>query len=163
MRTIDIDPAGDAHHHIRVHPKGKTKLGRYLVTSAITPFTVEGQGRFKSFDAYRIWRCTGMTDQAARELYGAEADVIIRQIRNLEAPVFQKDFKAAFEAKLRQTMLKGDVPFGQVGMHDSSLYDILSRNQLELFAYDVEEDDALPFDLPSCMTVVFARMLAAQK
>lgn len=144
MHNIVLDPSEDGVTHIRVCSHAKTKLGRYLMPNARTPFSVPGMWKFDSFDAFRIWFVKGQNDDRLRVLCNHAADQHIRELRNLETPEWQMSFRLAFMAKLTQTKIDGQ-----------TLEALLIQEKLPVYRYDVEDGDALIHPMPSCMQGVF--------
>lgn len=107
MRILSIDPSDDTIDHIRIHPRARSPLGRYLDDSAVTPFVVPGEGNFKSMDAYCVWLLSDHR-KGTRRLFGEVAVRFLLQVDSrLSSGQFDEQLARAFRCKLDQTFVRG--------------------------------------------------------
>lgn len=110
-------PDKDGVDHINIYSKGHTQLGQLLSNFALSPFTHEEFGDFKSVEGFWYWLATGMCDDHLRTLYGFKAKDYGRQLQRVEIDDFKIFIKKAIILKIEQNpdiaklLSKSDLPF----------------------------------------------------
>lgn len=124
--------AEDGQTHIRISPKGKTRLGRLLTNRAHTPFHCVGRGtslEYASLEAF--WLCARSDDHenaVLRAVHGLAADKMAMRVPRKARPgnVFRTEVIQAMRCKIAQS---------------PELRELLSQNTLPLIRYELTEGD----------------------
>lgn len=140
MKQLELDPAKDGVTHIRIHRTAKSRIGRYMATCALTPFSMAELGRFASIDALRILVATGNNSREVRELAleRAEREVYYTSPELLNS--HPDRVAQALECKLDQTKIDGMV-----------LRKLFDKTTLPFVCYTVFDGVAVVEDLPACI------------
>lgn len=124
--------AEDGSKHIRIHPRGKTLLGRLLSNTAHTPFEHPVHGKFQSLEGFWLWNCSGRAESVedeCRQVYGTAAcsKLSVRVLRR-KRPDFRREIcellrlKIEQNPRLKELFVESSLPFIRYDVTDNDLY-----------------------------------------
>lgn len=100
----NLGPQYDGIYHINIYSQGKTALGRNLSNFAVTPFTYEPYGTFKSVEGFWYYYFTGCQHEEFKRMWGLQAKQNGKKL--LEKELINEQDKSiiieAIRCKLRQ-------------------------------------------------------------
>lgn len=101
----NLGPAYDGIYHINIYSQGKTALGRSLSNFAVTPFTYEPYGTFKSVEGFWYYYFTGCKHEQFKRMWGLQAKQQGKKLFEEKHLINDEDRSIILEAircKLRQ-------------------------------------------------------------
>lgn len=75
-------PRNDGIFYINIYSQGKTELGRQLSNFALSEFTYEPYGTFKSVEGFWYWYFSGQKEDILKKLWGYQAKQFGQKICN---------------------------------------------------------------------------------
>lgn len=101
----NLGPSYDGIYHINIYSQGKTALGRHLSNFAVTPFTYEPYGTFKSVEGFWYYYFTGCKHEQFKRMWGFQAKQQGKKLFEEKHLINDEDKSIILEAircKLRQ-------------------------------------------------------------